>query len=216
MKKKFTTLVGFLLFPLFFSGCTPTTDYSEYISDCRYDIYLYGDDDVTVKVYLSDRESPFVADGICGEVEPFTEVYVQFNQTPTNVSLSCNAFSGEMSYQSAKDCFYLSVGQTPNWQGEVSMELTFDQKQKNCLLTSVVSEGILSCEQALECVKEHAEEKFSLFTKKGGFDGEIFVRLLYDEGCWYYVGLCDKSGTIYAYLADATLGKVIAERTITS
>jgi hypothetical protein len=90
--------------------------------------------------------------------------------------------------------------------------ITYGKKEKECVLTSVLDEATLTGAQALDCVREYAGERFVAFTQKGYFDGEIFVRLLYDEGCWFYVGLCDKDGNIYAYLVDPLRGKVIAER----
>ena len=72
------------------------------------------------------------------------------------------------------------------------------------------------CEQALSCVVEHDRELFDSMTANGLFDGEIFIRLLYDEGCYYYVGVCNKQKNIKAYLLDGERGKIIATKELQS
>lgn len=216
MKKKIFILLSLLVLTITASGCANTVDYTTSVSDRRYDIFMYGDDDLTAKLYLGKREAPFVADGICGEVGPYNELTISFSEnltsTPNTVVVAGNGFGGEMSYVTTKNCFTLSWGEVADFDEQTTITLTYGKQEKECVLTSVLDDATLTCEQALDCVKEYAAERFAAFTQKGYFDGEIFIRLLYDEGCWYYVGLCDKSGNIYAYLVDPARGKVIAER----
>ena len=61
-----------------------------------------------------------------------------------------------------------------------------------------------------ECAVEHGKELFASLTDGNIFLGEIYVRLLYDDGCYYYVGVCDRNKKITAYLVDGERGKVIA------
>ena len=66
----------------------------------------------------------------------------------------------------------------------------------------------------VKCVIEHDRKLFEGLTENRLFLGEIYVRLLYDEGCYYYVGVCDKSKHVTAYLIDGEHGKVIATKDI--
>ena len=73
---------------------------------------------------------------------------------------------------------------------------------------------ILDCDGAAKCIIEHEADTFASMTENGVFKGEIFVRLLYDEGCYYYVGICDREKKIEAFLVDGEKGKIIAHKQI--
>ena len=49
-------------------------------------------------------------------------------------------------------------------------------------------------------------------TDKYGFTGEIYIRLIYEDAPYYYVGIIDRNGTINAFLLNATSGKILAKR----
>ena len=49
-------------------------------------------------------------------------------------------------------------------------------------------------------------------TDKYGFTGEIYLRLIYEETAYYYVGIIDRNGNIYAFLVNAQTGKILAKR----
>jgi hypothetical protein len=196
------------------TSCKKQTDYSAYISERRTNIFLYGDDNFTLKLYLSDREVPYVANGYMGELSPLVECFATFTKTPKTVTLACDDVQGEMAYQTAKDVFYFSVGKATDWNKQVNFTLTYDGEKVEGTALSVLTEGLLSEEQILACVQEHSPETFTTLTKNGSFLGEIYIRLLYDGNCWYYVGITDRSQTTYAYLVDPSLGKVLATRTL--
>jgi lipoprotein len=194
-------------------GCAKHTDYSDYISEKRYDVYLYGGDDTEIKLYCSDKESPYVADGIKGNVNGLVEIYAKLSGDCEKVTISSKSFQGgEMSYLTVRDCWYISFSGNSFDGNEITVSLDCDGKATEYKLLSVVTDGLISCEQALECVKEHAGTLFDELTENGIFNGEIFIRLLYDEKCYYYVGICDREGTINAFLVDGQSGRIIAER----
>ena len=117
-----------------------------------------------------------------------------------------------MSYLTVRDCWYISFSGNSFDGNEITVSLDCDGKTTEYKLLSVVTDGLISCEQALECVKEHAGTLFDELTENGIFNGEIFIRLLYDEKCYYYVGICDREGMINAFLVDGQSGRIIAER----
>ncbi|MDE7401348.1 MAG: hypothetical protein K2N17_04775, partial [Clostridia bacterium] len=59
---------------------------------------------------------------------------------------------------------------------------------------------------------EYDKASFDNLTEGRNFSGEISVRLLYDEGCFYYVGVCNREKQVHAYLVDGVDGRIIAER----
>lgn len=212
MRKLLLCIFTFTIVVGFFGGCDKKIDYCDYVSENRTGIYLYADDNLSVKIYTGERESPYSADGIKGKLESFTEIFVYFEVNPEEVFITTQNMSGEMNYNSVKNCFYLSEGtQLPRGES-VEIELICDKKTATYNATNVVTSDVMSFDVALNCVMEYDSQAFEKLVKNGLFDGEIYIRILYDEGCYYYVGVCDKSGKIKAYLVDGVHGKIIAER----
>lgn len=194
------------------TACAKKTDYNLYVSEKRTSVYLYEDDDVSLKIYCSQKEQPYAADGYKGNVCDLTEIFVKFNRTAEKVEINAEGIGGEMNYSAVDKNYYLSFS-SPDFESDrVQVTLTVDGTEKTYNAQSVKDERVLSCDDALKCVIEHEPELFANLTANGLFDGEIFIRLIYDEGCYYYVGICDKQGDITAFLVDGERGKIIAKK----
>lgn len=195
-----------------FSGCMKQVDYSAYVSERRTNIFLYEDDTTAVKIHCSQKEQPYAADGFKGEMSDLIEIFVTLPKVYDTVEVSVANLSGEMTYQAVEKRFYLSLSAPEFTANSVDVTLNFDGESKTFSALSVKDGGVMSCDEAVKCVAEHARELFDGLTANGLFDGEIFVRLLYDEGCYYYVGVCDKTKHVSAYLIDGEKGKVISTK----
>lgn len=197
----------------FAAACGNETDYSSFISEKRTSVCLYEDDTLSVKLHYSSREEPYISDGFKGEMTELCEVFVHFSASPEKVEvLFDDGRGGEMSYMSVTDSFYLSFAGT--FSGDkINVKLSWGNTTKTIEASSVMYDGVLTCEQALKCATEYDGETFTSLTDGNNFLGEIYVRLLSDAGkCYYYVGVCDREGNINAYLVDGENGNVIAER----
>ena len=195
------------------TGCkSKKTDYTNYISEKRTNIYLYSNDGLEIKIYISEKETPYSADGIKGEVSSLTEIFVTLPKNYDEVEVKAGNVEGEMSYRSVENCYYLSSS-GGNISGEsVDVAIDCGGESNTYSAVSVLYGGILSCDDALKCVIEHDENLFKSMTENNIFCGEIFIRLLYDEGCYYYVGVCDRNKKINAYLVDGERGRIIATK----
>jgi len=194
------------------SACSKQVNYCDYISESRSDVFLYKDDTTEIKIQCVKKEQPFSADGYKGEVCDLVEVYASLSKNPQVLEVSVENLGGEMNYQSVGRQYYLSFSAAAFNKSSVEVTLTADGKAETYTALSVKDGSVLSCENAVTCVAEYASELFEGLTSNGLFDGEIFVRLLYDEGCYYYVGVCDKEKHITAFLIDGERGKVIAKK----
>lgn len=193
-------------------ACSKDTDYTLYISEKRSEIYLYSDDEVDFKIYCVEREQPYLSDGICGEMCKLVEVYAAFPAPPESAEVQIGGFSGEMNYEAVEMRFALTYSAEPFSADGVDVKLAYGGTEKSFRALNVADGGVLSCEQAVRYAAEYDRELFQSLTKKKGFDGEIYVRLLYDEGCYYYVGVCDRDKNVSAYLLDGVKGKVISRK----
>ena len=194
------------------TGCNGSVDYTDYISEKRSEIYLYKDDEIDFKIHCVSREQPYNSDGICGNMCEITEIFLICTPTPESVEIRLDGYSGEMNYGAVDRQFTASYS-APAFNSEgVDVTLTMDGKERSFRALSVLDKGVISCEQALKCAAEYDKELFSGLTSHKDFAGEIYVRLLYDEGCYYYVGVCDRQKNITAYLLDGGTGKVITSK----
>jgi hypothetical protein len=212
MKKIIFILFLCLGFCVVFSSCTKKVDYYSYISELRKEIYLYEEDDFTCKIYVSDRETPYLSDGIKGQINSIVEVFVYMNDTPKEVEIAFGNLQGEMNYLSVSKSFYLSFTSDEINADKVQINLNIDGKQKQIEALNVMYDGVIDAESALKCVCEYDAGLFEKLTVNNVFNGEIYLRLLYDDGCFYYVGVIDKSGTTNAYLVDGETGRILAQR----
>lgn len=194
------------------SACAKQVNYLDYISENRFDVFLYKDDTTEIKIQCLKKEQPFSADGYKGEVSDLVEIFVTLPKNPSEVEVSVEGYGGEMNYQAVERRFYLSFSAPAFSKSGVNVTLTLDGESKTYAALSLKDDGVMSSEQAVLCVAEYASELFESMTNNGLFDGEIFVRLLYDDGCYYYVGVCDKEKHITAFLLDGEHGKVIAKK----
>lgn len=195
------------------SGCKKKgINYSEYVSEKRTDIFLYSDDGLEIKIYISEKETPYSADGIKGEVSPLTEIFVTLPRNYDEVNVSAGKIEGEMSYRAVENLYYLSVSGGDISGESVDVTLTCGGESKTYSAVSVLYNGVLSCDDALKCVIEHEQDLFNSITENGIFCGEIFIRLLYDDGCYYYVGVCDRNKKINAFLVDGERGRIVASK----
>lgn len=213
MRKFFIATAIFTLICLI-AGCSKEVDYSAYISERRTNIYTYADDEIKIQVYCIRREQPYSADGYCGELCDLVEIYAQFNRNPDEIDASVEGHSGEMSFEAVNNRYFLSFSAEAFTTENIDITLTYGGESKTYTASGALNSNVMGCEDALKCVIEYDGALFESMTKNGLFDGEIFVRLLYDEGCYYYVGVCNKDKKINAYLLDGERGKIIATKQI--
>lgn len=195
-------------------GCNSAPDYNKYISEKRSEIYLYKDDSADIAVRCVSREQPYNADGICGDMCDIIEIFVKLLPVPDAVEVTLGDYSGEMNYEAVNESFTASYSAPALHADGVDITLVFGGKTHTYRALGVLDGGTLTCEQALGYAMEYDGELFKSLTKKREFEGEIYVRLIYDGGCYYYVGVCDRNKNITAYLLDGGVGKVIATKKI--
>lgn len=195
-------------------SCAQKLDYYDSVSELRSNIYLYEEDGLSCKIYVSQKESPYNSDGIKGEMNSLIEISLTLDRTPNAAEITVNGVGGEMSYLSVSKSFTLSFSGEDFGTDNVSVCLTADGEEKQFEAQSVLYDGVIDARTALQCVTEYAGTLFENLTVNKQFKAEIYVRLLYDAGCFYYVGVCDRNGNTNAYLVDGETGRIIAERTV--
>lgn len=211
--KHFLCLVApvLLISPLF-AACNKQVDYYDYVSEYRSGVYIFSEDGEELKIYCSQREAPYSSDGFKGEMNNTVEVFYRPEKSIDSVRISLGGLEGEMSYQSVTSNFYMCFTAEDFNASSVEVSLTIDGEEKTISALNVREEGVIDGKEALKCVTEYDGSRFEKLTEGSRFEGEIYIRLLYDDGCFYYVGVCDRDGQTHAYLLDGTNGRVLAEK----
>lgn len=197
---------------LFVCACATNVNYWDYVSENRNNIYLYESDELTLKIYCVEKETPFLIDGIKGNVNQTVEIYATFPTVPDSVSVNVENYSGEMNYHSVGQYYYVSFTSPDFNKSLLQVNLTYSKKTQTVNAACVKYDGVISSKKALNCAVDYDKKTFNGLTENNLFKGEIHVRLLYDEKCFYYVGVCDSDGNVTAYLIDGENGTVIATK----
>lgn len=210
--RKFIFVTVICAFFALFCGCEKKIDYYDYVSEKRTDIYVYSDDVLEIKIHTGEKENPYCIDGIKGEMRTFCEIYVKPDKYYEKVYITAANAQGEMNYRAVEKDYYLSLSSLGTESDSVAVNLELDGEKFEYTAQSVRYKGLISMQDALSCVMDYDENLFKSLSGNGIFDGEIYIRLLYDEGCFYYVGVCGKDKRVNAFLVDGERGKVIANR----
>ena len=220
MKKILTVsillLILTILFPL--SACKHETDYSDYVSENRSEVYASDQNDSYLRAYWSEREYPYTADGIISKKSIYFEVNVSLPDKTRTRNISFNiggkTYGGEMSFDSVSQQYTYSEGiPCPN-ENEITFTVTDEENEETLTFTAqrVKTEKTLSVSSLLSSIaKDRMKNIKEYFGSE--FNGEIYVRLIYEaDKCYYYVGFIGKDGRCIAFLADGETAKILAEK----
>ncbi len=217
-KTFFKTIVLLLSFALFFSfaACKKKINYFDYVSELRSNIFLAESEDFSLRIYAVNKETPYVTDGIKKEISTLTEVYLTApsgNQEYT-LSFTVNGrdYGGEMSFDNVKADYYFSCTLDVSSLSSIECNIECGKEKTTLTATSVLSSATLSPQIVLKTLQSAEHELFSSLTDKYGFAGEIYIRLIYEDSPYYYVGVIDRESHIYAFLINAETGKILARR----
>ncbi|MBQ8405500.1 MAG: hypothetical protein IJX09_02505 [Clostridia bacterium] len=210
-----------LLVPIFIcilglGGCKKSIDYFSYVSEFRNNVFLAETDDFCLRIHSVVKETPYAADGIANESTARTEVFLSAPEGTQSYTLKMQVegkeYGGELSYDNVKAEYFLSFSLDISAQKELPCVLQCGEATHQLVAASVLRNETVAPKDILTNVRAYAPDIFEQMTDKYGFKGEIYLRLLYEDAPYYYVGIIDRNGDIYAFLVNATNGKVLARR----
>ena len=201
---------------LLFSACQKGLDYFTYVSELRSNIFLAENENFSLRIYSVYRESPYDADGIPQETFSRTEVYLRAPTNETHYSISFQmdgkTYGGELSYDNIKSEYYLYCPVDVSTQAFLTCNISFQETEISMQALSVLEKDCLSPQNVLQCLLKEETELFANLTDKYGFSGEIYLRLIYEDAPYYYIGVIDRNKTVHAFLLHAKTGKILAKR----
>ncbi len=201
---------------LFSSACKKRVDYFDYVSELRSNIFLSKQDEFSLRVYAVKKEIPYVADGVPQDTCYLIEFYFLAPEGDRTAEITFQiedkSFRGEMSFDNVKCEYYYSRTLDASALSQIECTVRYGEQIFQMTAISVKTEKTISPEYALDRLRKENEELFSSLTDKYGFAGEIYLRLIYEDAPYYYIGVIDREGKTNAFLMNAESGKILAKR----
>jgi hypothetical protein len=200
------------------AGCKSEMDYTPYVSELRSNIFIAEAEGLTLRIYAVEKEIPYQADGIPRECTARLEAYLhapEGNKTCHIVfTFQEENFYGEMSFDNVKAEYFYSCTLDVSKATELPCRIEYGELTVETTARSIRSENTLNAKDILSILKTEEHELFTSMTDKYGFSGEIYIRLIYEDSPYYYVGIIERNGMVHAFLINAQTGKILAKRTM--
>ena len=216
LKSRLTCLL-FLPIVLFsLCACKSKVEYFDYVSELRSNIFLARNEDFSLRAYAVEKETPYSPDGIKRETSKRTEILLIAPSGERDCELFFtideHTYGGDMSFDNVRAEYYFSCTLDVSTLTAITFELHYGESVLKLTANSVKTSTTLSPNDALRVLMKNENELFASLTDKYGFAGEIYIRLLYEEAPYYYIGVMDRKGNSYAFLLNATSGELLAKR----
>ncbi|MBQ8658732.1 MAG: hypothetical protein IJ506_06320 [Clostridia bacterium] len=198
------------------SACGNKINYFDYVSELRSNIFLASDENFALRVYSVKREIPYTADGVCGETATLTEVRLSAGsgESDCKIEFTVNGkkYGGDASYDNVKSEYSYSCSLDSASAREIPFTITFGDTVYELTAKTVLTENTLTPKNILNAVKTSEGTLFKNMTDKYGFKGEIYLRLIYEDAPYYYLGIVSREKKTVAFLLNAETGKILAKR----
>lgn len=214
---KTTLTILFALCVGLFASCRKEIDYMDYVSELRSNIFLASGQGLSLRIYAVSKETPYATDGIPKECSTRVEAYLVAPEGDKTCKISFpfdgKEYGGEMSFDNVKTEYYFSCTLDISKASELPCRIEYGDTALEMNALSIRTEDTLTPQNILKNLQTEEAELFASLTDEYGFAGEIYIRLIYEDSPYYYVGIIDRNGQIHAFLLNATTGKILAKRT---
>ena len=205
-----------LLFLTLGVACKDSVDYFDYVSELRNNLFIGNLDGFSIRVYSVTKETPYLSDGIPQETSTRTEIYLSAPEGNEECTITFpfqgETYGGDMSYDNVRGEYYYSCTLDVASASELNCTITYGKSEIDIPVKSVLTADTLPPKNVLKIIETENAELFQNLTDKYGFSGEIYIRLIYEDAPYYYVGVIERTNTTHAFLINAKTGKILARR----
>ena len=202
---------------IFLCGCANKVCLDKYLSENRTEVYYAEKDDFYLTAYYSQKEYPYIADGIVGELSSVLEIQIKApnNSLDYNIcfTLSNVEYKGETSFDSVRQIYTFCVSTAKPETHQINFILTTENTEISLIATSVKNKETLSYNLILEKFQASEKELLNSLVQNRILAAEIYLRLVFKDGeVFYYLALFDRGGNQYSYLIDSITGEILASK----
>jgi hypothetical protein len=191
-------------------------DYFSYVAELRSNLFVYKDERFLLRVHAVRREQPYIADGIARESVPLCEIFLTApsgdKETEIYFTVNDKKYGGDMSYDGVKAEYFFSCTLDISTLSQLQFSLTYGDETFEFIAQSVVDDSVLTPRRIIDNLTADYKPLFERLTDNYGFQGEIHIRLIYEDSPYYFVGVIERNGKSTAFLLNAVTGKVLARR----
>lgn len=191
-------------------GCS--TDCMENVSERRSGYYTASDGTFTVTAVSGVRETPYTADGVVGEIKPYTLITVVPSMFDVDAIYTYTAKAGENVYGGALTVHPFAASFSAEFDAEVTgesfiVEIQATGTKSAYTLKSLVTPAMMTYDRAIDAAK-------TALSPTGSYEirARIMKNPIDDSGvCWhvaFYAGNDRMSGV----LLDPVTAKVLAKK----
>lgn len=191
-------------------GCSK--DYMENVSERRSGYYTASDGTFTVTAVSGVRETPYTADGVVGELKPYTLITVVPSVFDVDAIYTYTAKAGDNVYGGALTVHPFAASFSAEFDAEVTgedfiVEIQATGAKSAYTLKSLVTPAMMTYDRAIDAAKTALDPTGSY---------EIRVRIMknpIDESgvCWHVAFYAD-SDRMSGVLLDPVTAKVLAKK----
>lgn len=221
MKKFLVFLFPLLCVLTTFLACSKEQTLTPCVSELRSAIYYGQSQTLTVKAGYGFKEQPFVNDGKVGKTVStlsFKLIDKEIDDVTYNLSFKYlnNEYKGTFSLNPLTDTLTCSVEIYDFTLNQFTINIAFGSNNEEITLKSIVPNGTLTYDQALNFLQKNQSALVSHYTNSEGvFNAEIYIRILVkDDKPYWYVGLASGNEQLKAFLIDGFSGEILAIREI--
>ncbi len=221
--KRFALIVVCAVVSLCLFGCkTDMEKYGSNISELRDNVYVGGDENISVTAITGVREDPYVIDGHCAGSREFTVITIVPKEFIAGkvysyiANINGNEYTGEFKQHPFGKSFSADITARCGG-GEITVSVSADGIASEFTLSSVVTEDMISAEKALEIASGRLKKEISSLTSGGRLCAEIYIRLMANpidnSGKYHwYVAYVGEAQLTYAALIEPVTMEIVAVR----
>ena len=219
MKKFILTLLSIILsiFTVFCGvGCKKTSYLLPYVSELRADIFEGTFSHYTLKAYYGYKENPYVNDGKVGNYSPELTFTLKGAETEeTTFTLEVLDYQEVLKFEKSPNGNLVTRLNVENFdKKEFTVALGYSSEKVQITLCSIVPEGTLSANEVLIAIEQNQKNLINSFSVNGGFEGEIYARIIIkNQKAYWYIAFANGK-TLKAFLVDGISGEVLAIREV--
>ena len=216
----FLCLISSLTF-IIFSGCAKTNPLYDCVSELRLNLYQGSCEDFTLKAGYGFKETPYHNDGeVSKRIYQLTFRLLNKDIDDITYTLKLNynsqTYSGIFALDPITNAITTKI-EVENFDlKEFTVVLSFGGAEKEIIMTSLLPEGTMTYQSALDKLHKNQTALIGAFTDQNGkFTAEIYMRIIVKEQKpYWYIGFANGNDRLKAMLMDGFNGELLAVREV--
>ena len=201
--KKFSLFICILFLIAILSSCIAGNRLYDRVSQLRYDVLYFEDDEIELTCFAETSEFPEENDGFVGQnanlatFKLFPKYSEKISEGATLEFVSDGIkHTVKFEFRPSAEVYYAKCEQTGLIGRDLTVKITVNGEQKTAVLTSLKRNDLIDYREIIKKLDDLGDEKVKSFLKYPD-SAELKIRLLYSDGFnFWYVGIVREGETV--------------------